>query len=76
MLESLPSLLSNVFICRDKADARILKLCPLGVFSTRSFSRSLEENPEAKSRAGLGFGSSKSRGILVIYDDMLGAYNR
>lgn len=45
---SLLSILSNVFICREKVDTRIWKSCPSSAYYSKSFTRGLEGIREAK----------------------------
>lgn len=53
LFESMSSILSNMFIYRDEADARIWKPWPSSAFSSRSFLRSMEENSMVKTSCSL-----------------------
>lgn len=48
LFESMSSILSNVFIYRDEADARIWTPWPSSAFSSRYFRRCMEENSMVK----------------------------
>lgn len=52
-LESLLSLLCNVFLCRRKIDSQIWKPCPSGGFSSRALSRALDKVPNDKPACSL-----------------------
>ena len=53
--ESLVSLLSNVFICRDVTDSRIWKPIAFSKFSCKSFSRELEDSTQSKASSSLAW---------------------
>ena len=51
--ESLLSLLSNVYLCRDVANSRIWKSNSLGLFSSKSFDRELDPINKVRSSCAL-----------------------